>query len=152
MKLGHEVDRVKLYNFMKMNDLKQVELSKMLGKCDAYISQVMRGHSNLSDEVIEKLAALMECEEEELYAKPNQPYSRVSEVRVNSKPEEKPQVTLEQTHVTSEQKHDDEELVIESVDDRMRRRIQALTDFISRAIVNGRRHVGTKDIVNILLE
>ena len=152
MKLGHEVDRVKLYNFMKMNDIKQIELSRMLGKSPAYISQVMTGRSNLSDEVIEQLASLMECEEEELYAKPNQPYSRVSEVQVSSKQEEKPQVTLEQTHVTSERKHDDEELVIESVDDRMRRRIQALTDFISRAIVNGRRHVGTKDLVNILLE
>ena len=152
MKLGHEVDRVKLYNFMKMNDIKQIELSRMLGKSPAYISQVMTGRSNLSDEVIEQLASLMECEEEELYAKPNQPYSRVAEVQVKSRPEEDPKVTLDQTHAIPEQTHDDEELVIESVDDRMRRRIQALTDFISRAIVNGRRHVGTKDLVSILLE
>ena len=192
MKLGHEVDKVKLYNFMKTNDIKQNELSKMLGKSACYISQVMTGRQNLSDDVFEQLAHLMECDEEELYAKPDTPYSATRKAFVKEE-DESPRPTfeermedrlmtdeerrnkffssqafrdmldkqnetddsedqnlIEETTIIEEEEPD--EPIVKNPADRMTARIEALTNFLSKAIMNGRKHIGTAELVNILLE
>ena len=192
MKLGHEVDKVKLYNFMKTNDIKQNELSKMLGKSACYISQVMTGRQNLSDDVIEQLAHLMECDEEELYAKPDTPYAATRKPFVKEE-DESPRPTfeermedrlmtdeerrnkffssqafrdmldkqnetddsedqnlIEETTIIEEEEPD--EPIVKNPADRMTARIEALTNFLSKAIMNGRKHIGTAELVNILLE
>ena len=183
MRSNHEIDKVKLYNFMKKNDVTYGELSKMLGKAGSYISQIMTGRMNPSAEVYEKLADLMEIEEGDLYAKPNSPYSRVKEDPPAQ--EERPgfEERMENMIMSDKERREkffssqafkdemsdrchtytepdalveeseccDDDPVIESADEKLRRRVESLTNFLSQAIVNGRRYIGTRDLVNILL-
>ena len=46
----------------------------------------------------------------------------------------------------------DGDVVIVNPDDRLKDKIEALTNFLSKAIVNGRKYIGTIDLVNILLD
>ena len=192
MKIGYEIDKVKLYNFIQKNDLSYGELSSMLGKSTAYVSQVMNGKTNVSSEVLEKLAALMEVDEDEILAKPNSPYENVNpgkRKRSVDIEKEEPRPTFEQRmedmimtdeerrrkffssqafidemqkrignmkaekeeekHPLPEIEHDEIEAI--NPDDRIKEKIELLTNFLSKSIVNGRKYIGTMDLVAILL-
>lgn len=73
--VSYDIDRVKIYNFMQMNKLTQAELSKMLGRCPAYISSIMGKRARVSEKTLEDLATLMEVKEEDLIAKPDTAFS-----------------------------------------------------------------------------
>ena len=188
MKIGYEIDKVKLYNFMQRSGINYGELSSMLGKSKAYISQVMCGRINVSDEILEKLADLMETTCEDLIAKPNAPYENanpgrrkrsVIEVEKEADEESETRPTFEQRMeemiMTDEERRrkffssqafidemkkytgdntqciKKEEDVIVNPSDTIESKIEALTNFLSRAIVNGRKYIGTMDLINILL-
>lgn len=71
---SYEIDRVKIYNFMKRNNLSKTELSKLIGRCPTYISYIMGNRSRISEKTLEDLATIMEVDEEELIAKPGTPF------------------------------------------------------------------------------
>ncbi len=196
MRVGYEIDKVKLYNFMKQNDLNQLELSKMLGKSSNYISNIMRGKANVSEEMLEQIANIMEVDEKEIVATPDSaflndiPGRRKRKRTVEDVVEEEPRPTFEQRmedlimtdeerrrkffssqafidemqkqigddmEIVPKNRHEsvkeiDGDVVIVNPDDRLKDKIEALTNFLSKAIVNGRKYIGTIDLVNILLD
>lgn len=192
MRVGYEVDKLKLYNFMKENDITQKDLSAKLGKSSAYISQIMGGKMNVSEEMLEKLADIMGVDENEIIATPKSPYLNelpgrrkrtvddVVEETAGTAEEETPRPTFEERMedmiMTDEERRNkffstqafiDEmkkrecvkcQMAIEStksnnaVDERLNAKIESLTNFLSKAIVNGRKYIGTVDLVNILVE
>lgn len=190
MKVGYEVDKVKLYNFMKNNDITSKDLSTMLGKSQSYVSQVMTGRMNLSDDTLEKLADLMGVDENEIIATSNSLYlnenpgrrKRTVEDVKGEEPDEEPRPTFEQRMeemiMTDEERRNrffstqafiDEvkkrtgmqEIVnpkdfeyedsSEDSEDRVKAKIEALTRFLSNAIVHGKKYIGTLDLVSILV-
>lgn len=179
MKVGYEIDRVKLYNFMKKNDINQKELSTMLGKSQSYISQIMTGRQNMSDDALEKLADLMEINEEDLLARPGTPYSNVEhrptfEERMETlimtdderrkrffgsqafQDEMKRQRELYQQSEGITENQQETENTVDVVepneeDNGLRARIEELTKFLSQSIINGKKYIGTMELVNILL-
>lgn len=180
MRIGYEIDKVKLYNFMKQNDMSYGELSSKLGKSASYISQIMTGRLNVSDDMLTKLANVMETEEDDIIAKANSPYANVNPGRrkrsVDNEGAEDIRPTfeerMEELIMTDEERRNkffssqafiDEmkkricsrchlENGGEHKDDGVKTKIKELTDFISNAIVNGKKNIDTLDIVNILLD